>query len=88
MAKAIYSMKIELLYDGNETILNLTAHELQGLQRFNQFVVFVYIESWFTARSTVDAPFNDIMLIHRLEDFDDTALGNTGLRMMKRHSWY
>ena len=88
MAKAIYSMKIELLYDGNEAVFKLTAHELQGLQRFNRFVVSVYIQSWFTARSTADAPVNDIMLIQRLEAFDDTALTNTGLRMMKRHSWY
>jgi len=29
MAKAIYSMKMELLYDGNETVLNLTGRQLQ-----------------------------------------------------------
>jgi len=88
MAKAIYSMKIELLYDGNETAFSLTAHELQGLQRFNRFVVSVYIQSWFTARSTADAPVNDILLIQRLEAFDDIALSRAGLKMMHRHSWY
>ena len=48
MAKAIYSMKIELLCDGNESVIQLTARELQGIQRFNRFVVNIYIQSWFS----------------------------------------
>jgi hypothetical protein len=32
MAKAIYSMKIELLFDGNESVMKLTAHELQRIR--------------------------------------------------------
>lgn len=31
---------------------------------------------------------NDIMLIQRLKKYDDEALRATGLKMMKRHSWY
>ena len=63
MAKAIYTLKIELLFDGNEEEIKLTGHELQGLQRFYRFVDGVYIQPWFTARSTADAPVNDILLI-------------------------
>jgi len=88
MAKAIYSMKMELLFDGNEGVLKLTARELQGLQRFNRFVVCVYLQSWFTCRSTIDAPINDILLIQRLHDYDDVDLQLVGLKMMKRQSWY
>jgi len=44
MAKAIYSLETELLREENEAVINLTAHELQALQRFNQFVVLVYIQ--------------------------------------------
>jgi hypothetical protein len=88
MAKAIYSLKIELLLSGNETVMELTGHELLGLQRFNRFVVCVYLRSWFTTRSAVDAPINDMQLIQRLEAYDDEALRTTGLNMMKRHSWY
>ena len=86
MAKVIYSMKMELLFDGKEDVLKLTARELQGLQRFNRSVVNVYIQSWFTCRSTVGAPINIILLIHRLHD--DVDLQLIGLKSMKRHSWY
>ena len=76
MAKAIYTMKIELLFEGNESVIKLTARELQGVQRFNRFVVNVYIQSWLTitSRAVVDAPYNDILLIKRLDDYDDIAL--------------
>ena len=88
MAKAIYSLKMELLFDGNENVMKLTPYEFQGLQRFNRFVILIYVQSWFTSRSAVDAPINDIYLIQRLEEFDDENLRNTGLKMMQRHSWY
>lgn len=88
MAKAIYAMKIELLFDGNESVLQLTTREFRGIQRFNRFVVTVYIQSWFSCRMVADAPINDIMLIQRLDAYDDAALSTTGLKMMERHSWY
>ena len=88
MAKAIYSMKMELLYNGNETVMNLTGRQLQGIQRFNRFVINIYILSSFTAKSAADAPVNDILLIKRLKSYDDNSLRNIVLRMMLRHSWY
>ena len=88
MAKAIYALKMELLLEGNENIIQLTARELQGLRRFNRFVVLVYIKSWFRSRSAVDAPVNDIQLIRSLEALQDDGLKAAGLKMMKRHSWY
>lgn len=81
-------MKIELLLKGNESVIKLTARELQGIQRFNRFVVCVYLQSWFTSRIVEDAPVNDMELIQRLKDYDDEALQACGLSMMKRHSWY
>ena len=84
MAKAICSLKIELLLDGNETYLQRTAQELQGLQHFNRFVV----QSWFTSRVAVDAPVNNDLLIQRLSDYDDKKLRVAGLKMMEQHSWY
>ena len=88
MAKAIYAMKIELLLDGNEVVIELAARELQGIKRFNRFVVTIYIQSWFSCRIVADASLNDIMLIQSLHDCDDAALQSVGLKMMKRHSWY
>ncbi|ESN97854.1 hypothetical protein HELRODRAFT_177490 [Helobdella robusta] len=88
VAKAIYALKIELLFTVNKTIFNLTARELQGIQRLNRFIICVYLQSWFSCRLTADAPVNDILLIQRLHDYDDAILGSTGLKMMLRHSWY
>lgn len=88
MAKAIYSLKIELLLEGNESIIKLTGREFLAMQRFNRFVVLVYLESWFTCKSAVDAPVNDVRLIQRLDAYDDAQIRKVGLDMMKRHSWY
>ena len=88
MAKAIYALKIELLFRGNEEALHLTGRQLQGLQRFNRIVILVYIHSWYSCSLAVDAAFNDIALIHRLQEYDDVELSRVGLRMMVRHSWY
>ena len=81
MAKAFYALKIELLFEGNETVMQLTACELQGPQRFNRFVVLVYIRPWFTNhQSTVDAAANDIHLIGTLKSLDDNGLKSAGLK--------
>jgi hypothetical protein len=67
-------MSVVILYEGNEAVLKLTSRELQAIKRFNRFVVGVYIESWFTSKSAVDAPVNDIRLIEKLIAFDDDGL--------------
>ena len=86
MAKALYALKI--LFRGNEEASHLTGRQLQGLQLFNRFVVLVYIQSWYSCRIAVDAAFNDITLIHQLQEYNDVELSRVGLRMMVRHSWY
>jgi len=86
MAKALYTLKMELMYEGNEIILQLTGRVLQAIQRFNRFVVEVYIQAWFSCRATVDAPSNDIQLINKLEHYGDEAISKIGLKMMARHS--
>jgi len=88
MAKALYTLKIEILYEGNEKILQVTGRELRAIQCFNITVVKVYIQAWFSCRTTVDAPSNDIQLINRLKHYGDEAINKTGLKMMARHSWY
>ena len=88
MAKAIYSLKMELLLAGNESIMKLTARELKGLQRFNRFVIHIYLKAWFTSRLATDAAFNDIELIQRLRSYSDDKLSAAGLKAMQRQSWY
>ena len=46
MTKAIYSMKMEILFDGNEDVLRLSARERQSNEdtlRINRFIVKMYI---------------------------------------------
>lgn len=88
MAKALYTLKIELLHQGNENMVRLTGRELQAIQRFNRFVVTVYIEAWFTCSKTADAPVNDLNTMNKLNSYDDRAIRDTGLKWMARHSWY
>ena len=55
MGKAIYCLKMLLLYSGNEKIMKLTGRQLRGLQRLGRFVCLVYLKSWYTCRSAADA---------------------------------
>ena len=86
MVKAIYALKIELLFTVNETIFKITVPELQGIQRFNRFFICVYLQSWFSCKLTADAPVNDILLMQRLHDYNDAVRCSTKLKMMLRHS--
>lgn len=88
MAKAIYSLKMDLLLAGNEKAMHVTAKELRGLRRFNKFVISIYLQSWYTCKSAVDAPFNDIQILQRIRLYDDDVVRKIGIKMMQRHSWY
>jgi len=63
MAKALYTLKIELLYEDNKSIILLTGRELKAVKRFNRF----YIQACFSCSTLVDAPINDIKFINETE---------------------
>lgn len=88
MAKALYTLKIELLHKGNEKQIKLTARELASIQRFNRFVIHIYLESWFTCNSVTEAAVNDLKILERLQLYDDKELSKIGLKWLTRHSWY
>ena len=88
MAKALYTLKIELLHTGNSKEINLTGRELLGIQRFNRFVILVYLQAWFTCNSAVEAPVNDIKLLENIRQYDDMEIRNVGIKWLTRHSWY
>ena len=79
---------MELLFKGNETLMVLNAREFQGIHRFIRFIVRVCLQSWFTCRSAVTAPLNDISLIQRLKEYNGKQLSNKGFKMMVCHSCY
>ena len=66
--------------------MNITMSELKGLCRFNKFVICVYLQSWYTSRSAIDAPVNDMQLLQRLHRYDDQDLKAVGLKLMQRQS--
>jgi hypothetical protein len=88
MAKALYTLKIELLYSGNEKQIKLTGCELLGIQRFNRFVIQIYLQAWFTCNSAVDAPINDLKLLDNLKQYEVEEIRATGIKWLTRHSWY
>ena len=44
IAKALYTLKIELSYSGNEKQIKLTGCKFLGIQRFNRFVIQIYLQ--------------------------------------------
>ena len=88
MAKAIYTLKMELLFNDNKAVMALTNKQVKAIHRFNHFVINIYLQSWFTSRDTKNAPYNDILLVQRLNAYSDKKIKETGLKMMVRHSWY
>ena len=71
MAKAIYTLKIELLFDDNKGVLALSNKQEKAIHRINHFVVNIYLQSWFTSRDIKNAPYNDILLVQRLNAYSD-----------------
>jgi hypothetical protein len=61
----------------------LTDYELIGVKLFNRFVVLIDLQSWFTSRTASDAAINDLLLIQRLQNYDDENLRNVWLRMIE-----
>ena len=85
MAKALYTLKTELLHTGSKQHIKLTERELVAIQRFNRFVILIYLQAWFTCNSTNEASINDLKILERLNHGDDKDIGNIGT---KWHAWY
>lgn len=65
MAKAIYSLKIYLFRDQ----FVLTDDELNGFRDICIFLTLLYVEAWYTCKSGVDAPNNDLNFIKKAIDY-------------------
>lgn len=86
MSKAIYSLKIYIF----RTQFSLTPDEVKNLYKICLFVVLVYVEFWFKAPLAIDAPFNDLRLIEKLNNYRsiDSDAADAALRKFKNHLWY
>lgn len=86
MAKAIYSLKMYLFRQS----FKLTNKEVKGLLEICQFIVFVYLEMWYTASQSIEAPTNDLKTITKLCEYKnvDEKIAVTALNKLRNHLWY
>jgi hypothetical protein len=86
MAKGIYVLKMFCFREQ----FHLTAHELQALKRLCLFTITIYVQAWFKAPLSRDAPVNDLNLLHILEAYVtvDKRVAETALAKQKNHLWY
>src|SRR6218665_3556136 len=86
MSKAIYSLKLFLF----RSQFRMTDRETNIVRSFNIFICFVYIQSWFTASHTIQAPLNDHKCFERLELYKsiNSTVANVAIKAMCRHTWY
>lgn len=85
MSKAIYTLKMYLLRGA----YSLGEKETSFLQ-VCQFIVFVYMEWWFTATDVAGAPNNDIKLVKKLVNYKmvDESIANAAIDKVANHLWY
>ena len=92
MAKLLYSMKMVMLSDkiGNELPRGavFASGQIQKLERFVKFVLLVYVPWWISCTSAADAPVNDLMLVHKLQSYEDEVIGKAALKAFSNHMWY
>jgi len=93
MSKVITSLKLLLL----ETHINSelpkdeifnTKEQRNKIHQFIQFVIFSYLQFWYTASNTTDAPNNDLMFWKRIYAAKDKVIKNAALKALQNHTWY
>lgn len=86
MSKALYSIKIYVFRDQ----FRLTLREEKALYDVCLFIVFVYIEGWFSATSAIFAPNNDLKMIKKLVEYKeiDEKIAKKALNKFTNHLWY
>lgn len=86
MVTAIYSLKIYLF----RSQFKLSAQQLKGIREFCIFVSVLYIQDWFSCKSAIEAPKNDLKYIKNAIDYAkiDEEVSNRVLKKMSNHLWY
>ena len=67
--------------------IKLTGCELLGIQRFNRFLIQIYLQTWFTCNLMVGAPINDLKLLDNLKQYEGEEIRAIGMKWLTRHSW-
>ena len=68
----------------------LTDEEQDGLGAMSIFLPIVYVPVWFSCSDAISAPYNDLLLLKKLELYKgvDARLAESALKALKRHLWY
>ena len=87
MSKAIYILKMVLL---QHQLPQLHWQTKKKVTTMSLFVVFVYLEYWFTAPHLFSASSNDLKMWTRLLTFKRVhrKVSNSAATVLRRHTWY
>ena len=87
MSKAIYTLKLTLL---QHQFPDISWHKKKKLEKTTFFILFAYMESWFTSSFLFSAAQNDLLLHQRLIKFSKfhKKLSQVSLSVLQRHTWY
>lgn len=86
MAKAIYSLKLFIFRNQ----FKLNNKEDQSLKEICCFIIKCYVQAWFSAPNAIEAPFNDILFLRKLEAYKsyNKTVADVALKKMISHLWY
>jgi hypothetical protein len=64
--------------------------EEANLKELCMFFALIYVQSWLEAPISVDAPFNDLVLIEKLEKYRavNPIISKKALEKIEKHLWY
>ena len=87
MSKAIYILKMSLV---QHQIPALHWTQKKKVAKMALFVVFVYLEAWFSATVLVSAASNDLAFHKRSDCFKavDKKVSRSATKVLNRHTWY
>ena len=87
MSKAIYILKMVLL---QHQLPELSWQMKKEVTTMSLFVVFVYLEYWFTAPSLFSASSNDLQMWTRILTFKRVhkKVSSCAAAVLRRHTWY
>lgn len=85
MSKAIYCLKMFLFRESFSL-----GEKRNAYFEVCQFIVFIYLESWYTATDPITAPYNDLKLVKKLEDYKeiDSKIAAAAIDKIGNHLWY
>lgn len=86
MSKAIYCLKMYMF----QSQFKLTQREKNAMKGFIIFVIRLYIKAWFTSTKAIEAPYNDMLFLKNLSEYEaiDKTISTHTVKKFCNHLWY